>query len=84
MQQVVTRRNDPQQASAKPSELKMRYRDWPNGDEIVYRSAQPRLVVALRHWFDVQLSDHGHGAMAGISLCVLPSRHLGIKSDIPA
>ena len=33
--------------------------------EIVYRSDEPRLVAALHQWFDAQLSDHGHDAMAG-------------------
>lgn len=49
--------------AAKPGELKVRYRDLPNGGEIAYQTAQPRLVVALRQWFDAQLSDHSHDAM---------------------
>ncbi|WP_233810054.1 aspartate carbamoyltransferase [Paraburkholderia sp. HP33-1] len=50
---------------AQPGELKIRYGDLPNGGEIVYRSDEPRLVAALHDWFDAQLSDHGHDAMAG-------------------
>ncbi|MGO4764159.1 aspartate carbamoyltransferase [Cupriavidus sp. 2KB_3] len=51
--------------AAKPGELKIDYRDLPNGGEISYRTQQPRLVAALHQWFDAQLSDHGHDAMAG-------------------
>ncbi|KVS66245.1 hypothetical protein [Burkholderia cepacia] len=104
VQQVVTKRDDPQQAeligqhlamvaqqfaagdfvgpehihgktmpglaalrAAKPGELEVAYRDLSNGGEIANRTDQPRLVTALHQWFDAQLSDHGHDAMAGHS-----------------
>lgn len=51
--------------TAKPGELQVRYRDVPNGGEIDYRSAQPRVIRAVHRWFDAQLADHGHDAMAG-------------------
>ncbi|MGN6316421.1 aspartate carbamoyltransferase [Trinickia sp.] len=51
--------------AAKPGELSIAYRDLPNGGEIAYRTDQPGLVNALHQWFDAQLSDHGHDAMAG-------------------
>lgn len=51
--------------TAKPGELQIRYRDLPDGGEIVYRTDEPRFVAALHDWFDAQLSDHGHDAMAG-------------------
>lgn len=51
--------------TARPGELHIDYRDVRDGGEIVYRSEQPRLVAALHDWFDAQLSDHGHDAMAG-------------------
>ncbi|VVE44355.1 membrane associated protein [Pandoraea eparura] len=51
--------------AAQPGELKVAYRDLPNGGEIVYRANEPRLVDAVHAWFDAQLSDHGHDAMAG-------------------
>lgn len=51
--------------TAKPGELRIHYRDLPGGGEIVYRTKEPRLVTALHEWFDAQLSDHGHDAMAG-------------------
>ena len=51
--------------AAKPGEINISYRDLPNGAEIAYQSEQPRLVAALHQWFDAQLADHGHDAMAG-------------------
>ncbi|GLU30921.1 aspartate carbamoyltransferase [Trinickia caryophylli] len=50
--------------AAHPGELEIRYRDLPNGGEIAYSTHNPRLVSALHEWFDAQLSDHGHDAMA--------------------
>lgn len=101
IQQVVTKRHDPQQVTlirghlaevarqfsagnfeapeqihgddmpglaalraARPGELQIQYRALRNGGEIVYRTDEPRLVAALHSWFDAQLSDHGHDAMA--------------------
>ncbi|RQH06912.1 aspartate carbamoyltransferase [Paraburkholderia dinghuensis] len=49
--------------TAQPGELKIDYRDLPDGGEIVYRTDEPRLVAALHAWFDAQVSDHGHDAM---------------------
>jgi hypothetical protein len=51
--------------TAKPGELTIDYHDLPDGGEIVYHADEPRLVTALHEWFDAQLSDHGHDAMAG-------------------
>ncbi|TXI05343.1 MAG: aspartate carbamoyltransferase [Rhizobium sp.] len=51
--------------AAKTGELKVAYHDLPNGGEIVYQSNEPQLVAALHQWFDAQLADHGHDAMAG-------------------
>lgn len=48
----------------RPGELTVRYRDLPNGGEIIYRTDEQRLVSALHQWFDAQLSDHGHDATA--------------------
>jgi len=50
---------------ATPGALKIEYRDLPEGGEIVYHSNDARLAAALHEWFDAQLSDHGHDAMAG-------------------
>jgi hypothetical protein len=57
--------------AAQPGELKIHYRDLPNGGEIIYRTDEPRLVAALHQWFDAQLSDHGHDAMAGHDSCMM-------------
>ncbi|VVD92955.1 membrane associated protein [Pandoraea communis] len=51
--------------TAKPGELKIDYRDLPDGGEIVFRTEAPRLITALHEWFDAQLSDHGRDAVAG-------------------
>lgn len=51
--------------AAKPGELKISYRELSNGAEIIYQSDQRPLVTALHQWFDAQLADHGHDAMAG-------------------
>jgi hypothetical protein len=48
-----------------PGKIAFTYRDHPSGAEIVYKSADPALVGALHRWFDAQLTDHGHDAMAG-------------------
>ncbi|MCO4862057.1 aspartate carbamoyltransferase [Cupriavidus sp. WGlv3] len=53
--------------AAQPGELKIHYRDLPDGGEIEYHADEPSLVAALHVWFDAQLSDHGHDAMAGHS-----------------
>lgn len=51
--------------SARPGEIAIDYRDVPGGAELAYRTANPALVTALHSWFDAQVSDHGHDAMAG-------------------
>ncbi|MEM5297696.1 aspartate carbamoyltransferase [Burkholderia sp. JPY481] len=51
--------------TAKPGELTIHYHDLPDGGKIVYHADEPRLVMALHEWFDAQLFDHGHDAMAG-------------------
>ena len=35
------------------------------GAELIYRTADPKLVAALHMWFNAQLSEHGAYAMAG-------------------
>lgn len=51
--------------AARPAEWTVDYREVEGGAEIVYASAQPRLVQALHAWFDAQLADHGHHAQHG-------------------
>ena len=51
--------------AAAPGEIAVAYQGVEAGAELVYRTANPKLVVALHEWFDAQLSDHGADAMAG-------------------
>jgi hypothetical protein len=51
--------------AAQPGEIAIGYKDVPGGAELAYRTRNPALVTALHSWFDAQLSDHGHDAMAG-------------------
>ena len=51
--------------AAKPGQIGIDYRDIDAGAELTYRTTDTQLVSALHHWFDAQLSDHGHDAMAG-------------------
>lgn len=48
-----------------PSQVSVQYRATSAGAELVYSTENPRLVSAIHRWFDAQLSDHGHDAMAG-------------------
>ncbi|RQR34353.1 aspartate carbamoyltransferase [Burkholderia sp. Bp9143] len=67
--------------AAKPGELTITYRDLNNGGEIAYRTDQPRLVTALHQWFDAQLSDHGHDAMAGHGANARPHHPAGTTPE---
>lgn len=52
-------------AAARPGDLEVGYREVQGGAELAYRARDPALVAAVHHWFDAQLSDHGHDAIAG-------------------
>ena len=51
--------------AAKQGQIAIDYKDVDAGAELVYRTADAKLVAALHQWFDAQLSDHGADAMAG-------------------
>ena len=51
--------------AAHPGEIKIQYRKLKAGAEIIYMTQNQKLIVALHKWFDAQLADHGHDAMAG-------------------
>jgi hypothetical protein len=51
--------------AAQPAEIEIQYRELKTGAEIIYTTKHPKLVAALHKWFDAQLADHGHDAMAG-------------------
>lgn len=50
---------------AKPGRVAIRYKDVDGGAELIYQTADAKLVAALHEWFDAQLSDHGADAVAG-------------------
>lgn len=51
--------------AAQPAEINIQYRELKTGAEIIYTTKNPKLVEALHQWFDAQLADHSHDAMAG-------------------
>jgi hypothetical protein len=51
--------------TAGPTAMQLQYRDVEGGASITYTSKDPELQTALHQWFDAQLSDHGHDAVAG-------------------
>lgn len=51
--------------AARPGQIQIEYADVPGGARVTYSTQSPELVAALHSWFDAQLSDHGHDAMAG-------------------
>jgi hypothetical protein len=51
--------------AAKPGQIAIEYRDIKDGAELTYKTTDAKLVAALHHWFDAQLSDHGKDAMEG-------------------
>jgi hypothetical protein len=53
--------------SAKPGQMKIAYRELPDGGEITYSSRSPTLIKAVHAWFDAQLMDHGPDAVPGHS-----------------
>lgn len=53
--------------AARPGEIRIAYKDLPDGGEIEYASEVPGLIAALHVWFDAQLSDHARHAISGHS-----------------
>ncbi|HEY5801783.1 MAG TPA: aspartate carbamoyltransferase [Burkholderiaceae bacterium] len=51
--------------AAPPGALRIAYSELDAGAQIAYTTADPALAGALHRWFDAQLSDHGHDAVAG-------------------
>ncbi len=54
---------------AHPGQLRIAYKELPNGAQIEYSSDNPGLIAAIHRWFDAQLADH-----AG-ALPALPEHH---------
>lgn len=55
---------------APPGQLRIEYKELPDGAQIAYSSTSPELIEAIHRWFDAQLADH-----AG-SLSSLPEHHM--------
>jgi len=51
--------------NAKPGQLKIEYKELPDGGQIAYSTDNPELIHALHQWFDAQLADHAAYAMPG-------------------
>lgn len=51
--------------AAKPDQVKIVYKELPNGAEIDYSTDVPELIKAIHKWFDAQLSDHARHAISG-------------------
>jgi hypothetical protein len=43
---------------AHPGQLRIEYKELPDGAQIAYSSDNPGLVDAIHRWFDAQLADH--------------------------
>lgn len=50
---------------ATPGQIKIVYKELPNGAEIDYSTDDEKLVEAIYKWFDAQLSDHARHAVSG-------------------
>lgn len=48
-----------------PGDISVEERDVADGGTLVFRAKTPALVHAVHDWFDAQVRDHGHDAMAG-------------------
>lgn len=48
---------------ARPGQLDIAYQEVQGGAQLIYKTTEPTLVVALHKWFDAQLSDHGKDAI---------------------
>ena len=51
--------------TAQPGQIKIVYKELPNGAEIDYSTNDTKLVEAIHKWFDAQLSDHARHAIPG-------------------
>jgi hypothetical protein len=43
---------------AHPGQVRIEYKELPDGAQIEYSSDNPGLVKAIHRWFDAQLADH--------------------------
>lgn len=48
-----------------PGQFSIDFNDLKDGAELIYKTSEAKIVVALHKLFDAQLSDHGRDAMEG-------------------
>lgn len=53
--------------TARPDQIRIKYRKLPDGAEITYSTEIEKLKLAIHQWFDAQLSDHARHAVPGHS-----------------
>lgn len=53
--------------AATAGHIALDYKEVKGGAELIYKTSNPQLVVALHKWFDAQVSDHGKDAKEGYS-----------------
>lgn len=53
--------------TAKTGQIKIVYKELPDGAEITYATHIEKLKLAIHQWFDAQLSDHARHAVPGHS-----------------
>ena len=51
--------------AAQPGQIKIVYKELPNGAEIDYSTDNAKLIKAIHKWFDAQLTDHSRHAIPG-------------------
>ncbi len=51
--------------TAKAGQIKIEYKELPDGAEITYATHIEKLKLAIHQWFDAQLSDHARHAVPG-------------------
>jgi len=51
--------------TATPGQIKIVYKELPNGAEIDYSTDDTKLIEAIHKWFDAQLSDHSRHTVPG-------------------
>lgn len=54
--------------TAKPDQIKIVYRELPNGAQIKFSTKLPQFIKAIHQWFDAQLRDHARHAVPGHSM----------------
>ena len=51
--------------TAKTGQIKIEYKELPDGAEITYATHIEKLKLSIHQWFDAQLSDHARHAVPG-------------------